>query len=102
MCDFTVCEQQNLANSLFVETPELEKYLIKLVPWRRGGGRPPPKSAPGHYKKSPRMMQWHRNDLKSVRGGLEWEPYHANDAGPRKRAEKVGVNLDFLRRGGGT
>ena len=40
MFDFTVCEQQNLADSLFVETPELEKYLKKLVPWRKGGLAP--------------------------------------------------------------
>ena len=41
MFDFTVCEQQNLANSLFDETPELEKYLNKIDTLTKGGPRPP-------------------------------------------------------------
>ena len=41
MFDFTVCEQQNLANSLFGETLELEKYLKKIGALTKGGPRPP-------------------------------------------------------------
>ena len=38
--DFTVCKQQNLPNSLFIKSPELEKYLKKKLvpPDERGGG----------------------------------------------------------------
>ena len=48
MFDFTVCEQQNLANSLFAETPELEKYQKNWYPDERGGRGPlaPPLNPP--------------------------------------------------------
>ena len=46
MFDFTVCKQQNLANSLFVETPELKKYLKKIGTLTKGGGGP----VTGHIK----------------------------------------------------
>ena len=46
MFDFTVCEQQNLANSLFVETLELEKYLKKIGTLTKRGPRPPPPPNP--------------------------------------------------------